>query len=317
MVETILVLNRFVLPKPAHIVALVRNANHARERFVAYRDRADLAVIEQDISDELSFQGRADYIIHAASQARLSDYVSDPVGTLSANVFGTQHVLNAARRYAARGILFFSSGAVYGNVEHRSAPIAEHDMGFLDPAGERACYDESKRMGETMCVAWTRQFGIPTRVVRPWHTYGPGMRLNDGRVFADFVRDILAGGPIVLRSDGAGRRCFCYLADATLGFFTVLLKGGDGEAYNVANPRGETGIGELADRLARVYRDDGVTVELASPQDDTAVSSTLRVLPDISKIESLGWAPKWSIEDGFQRTVESYRPERGSRTSSS
>lgn len=307
MVETLLFLNRNVLAKPARVVILTRNAQPARDRFASVATPAQLEIIEQDVVDPLDFDGPLDFVIHGASQAHPHQYLSDPVGTLGANVIGTHNLLSAARRWRVRGFLFFSSGAAYGDIGDRSEPVAEHDMGTLDPAAERACYAESKRMGETMCVAWARQFGLPTRIARPWHTYGPGMRLDDGRVFADFVRDILSGGPIVLSSNGEASRCFCYVADATRGFFTVLLRGGDGEAYNVANPSGECSIVELANRLAAIYRHEGVTVQTAPTMGKVATQPAVRVVPNIAKLEALGWMPEWSIEDGFQRTVNSYR----------
>ena len=308
MVETLLFLSRSLLIRPVRVVALVRNADRARERFAAYLDRDDLKIVVQNVSDPLGFQEPFDYVIHAASQASPVYYRTDPVGTLSANVLGTHHLLTAAQRYATKGFLFFSSGEIYGILKGVSTAVAEHDGGFLDPTDVRSCYGESKRMGETMCVAWAQQFGVPTRIVRPFHTYGPGMRLDDGRVFADFVRGILKGGPIVLQSDGSARRSFCYLADATLGFFTVLLKGMPGEAYNVANPDGECSIAELADRLAVEYRSEAMAVERRHRTDTNYVPSPiLSTVPNVDKLKALGWQTSWSIEKGFRRTVDSYR----------
>ena len=308
MVETLLYLNRFVLAKPARIIAMVRNLDRARERFSRYLDREDLQILVQNVSAPLTFTESFDFVIHAASQASPVFYRTDPVGTLSANVLGTYNLLTAAQQYPVKGFLFFSSGEVYGIVKDSTLSITEHDGGFLDPTDVRSCYGESKRMGETMCVAWAHQYGIPTRIVRPFHTYGPGMRLDDGRVFADFVRDILKGGPIVLQSDGSARRSFCYLADATLGFFTVLLKGEKGEAYNVANPDGECSISELADRLAVEFHSEGISVKRQVRSDSKYfVSSIVSTVPNIEKARSLGWNPVFSIEQGFRRTIESYR----------
>ena len=311
MVETLLFLNRFVLARPSRIIALVRNEDRARHRFASYLDQDDLRILVQDVSDPLALHESFDYVIHAASQASPVYYRTDPVGTLSANVLGTYHLLTAAKKYATRGFLFFSSGEIYGIIKNGIAPIEEHEGGWLDPTDVRSCYGESKRLGETMCVAFAQQFGIPARIVRPFHTYGPGMRLDDGRVFADFVRDILKGGPIVLQSDGRARRSFCYLADATLGFFTVLLKGQSGEAYNVANPNGECSIAELADRLAAVYRDEGMTVERRARTDSAYVPSPIvSTLPNVDKLKALNWQISWTIEEGFRRTVDSYRAAR-------
>jgi UDP-glucuronate decarboxylase len=308
MVETLLFLNQTVLARPARIVASVRNAERARERFSFYRDRTDLEFLIQDVSDPLNFTDPIDYLIHAASHASPRYYKTDPVGTLSANTLGTYNLLSAAQKLKARGFLFFSSGEIYGTVGNPNIPVAEHDGGSLDPLDVRACYGESKRMGETMCVAWEQQFGLATRIVRPFHTYGPGMQLDDGRVFADFVRDILRGGPIVLKSDGKARRSFCYLADATRGFFTVLLKGAAGEAYNVANPDGECSIAELAARLANLYREQGITVEQHLRTDPYYLASPIvSTLANVDKLKALGWRSTWEIEEGFRRTVDSYR----------
>jgi UDP-glucuronate decarboxylase len=197
MVETLMFLNQFVLSKPAKVTALVRNEARAIKRFADYDGRDDLRMLVQNVSDPLGVSTRFDYIIHAASNASPAAYLADPAGTISANVLGIYHLLNtAALDRVCQGFLFFSSGEVYGAVTGRSAPLTEHEGGYLDPTDVRSCYGESKRAGETMCASWARQYGVPARIVRPGHTYGPGMRLDDGRVYADVVRDILNGGPI-------------------------------------------------------------------------------------------------------------------------
>lgn len=309
MVETLMFLNRSVLSKPANVTALVRNKNRATERFDDYKGRDDLHILVQDVSVPLEISTRFDYIIHAASNASPAAYLADPVGTFSANVLGTYHLLKAAALdNSCKGFLFFSSGEVYGAVTERSVPLAEDEGGFLDPTNVRSSYGEGKRAGETMCASWMRQFGVPTRIVRPGHTYGPRMRLDDGRVYADFVRDILKGGPIIMLSDGSARRPFCYLADATLGFFTVLLKGEVGQAYNVVNPDAECSIAELAARLAAVYKDQGIYVVRKERPASAYVARSDQGTPvSVEKLRSLGWQATTTIEEGFQRTIDSYR----------
>jgi UDP-glucuronate decarboxylase len=311
MVETLLFLNQHSLSTPARVTALVRNEERARERFAAYVGRDDLRLLVQDVSEPLRVSTRFDYVVHAASNASPVAFMADPAGTISANVLGAYHLLNAAAHQGiCKGFLYFSSGEVYGAVQPSSSPLREEDGGFLDPTDLRACYGESKRMGEAMAVAWARQYGVPTRIVRPGHTYGPGMRLDDGRVFADFVRDILRGGPIVMLSEGTARRAFCYLADATAAFFTILLKGEDGQAYNVLNPGAMTRITDLADRLAALYKNEGIHVERrARPASAYIPSTDQGTTVSIEKIAALGWRPTTTIEDGFQKTIESYRAE--------
>jgi nucleoside-diphosphate-sugar epimerase len=310
MVETLLYLSASVLSAPARVIALVRTAERAYDRFAAYLGRSDFQIVVQDVCQPISFPDRLDFIIHAASHASPRFYRVDPVGTLSPNVIGTHQLLSAASSRGVGSFLFFSSGEVYGIDTQAPRAISESDYGYIDLTDIRSCYAESKRMGEAMCVAWAHQFKVPTKVVRPFHTYGPGMRLDDGRVFADFVRDILNGGPIVLHSDGSARRCFCYLADATSAFFTVLLRGEEGQAYNVANPGAECSIAELASRLAQVFTQDDITVERRHRADSAYMPSPIPVTrPSIAKIGALGWKPNVTIEDGFRRTVESYRAD--------
>jgi UDP-glucuronate decarboxylase len=309
MVETLMFLNQFVLSKPAKVTALVRNEARAIKRFADYDGRDDLRMLVQNVSDPLGVSTRFDYIIHAASNASPAAYLADPAGTISANVLGIYHLLNtAALDRVCQGFLFFSSGEVYGAVTGRSAPLTEHEGGYLDPTDVRSCYGESKRAGETMCASWARQYGVPARIVRPGHTYGPGMRLDDGRVYADFVRDILNGGPITMLSDGSARRPFCYLADATVAFFTVLLKGEVGQAYNVVNPAAECSIADLADRLAALYKNEGIYVARKErPASGYVPRSDEGAQVSVKKIQSLGWRATTTIEEGFRRTVDSYR----------
>jgi nucleoside-diphosphate-sugar epimerase len=186
-------------------------------------------------------------------------------------------------------------------------PLNETGYGYLDPMNLRACYAESKRMAENMCVAWSHQHGVPVKIVRPFHTYGPGMRLDDGRVFADFVSDIVHRRDITLTSDGSAKRVFCYLADATAGFFTVLLKGRDREAYNIGNDREEVSILHLAQTLAGLFPERGISVRHGSAAGGAYMPSPVsRSCPDISKARALGWEPRYSIRDGFERTIRSY-----------
>ena len=307
MVETLLFLNEKRPAQKTRVLALVRHEGRARARFAAHEGRSDLKLIVGDVSGPVEISEPVHYIVHAASQASPKYYKSDPVGTLSANVAGTQRLLEMARERDARGFLFFSSGEVYGRISDAQVPTREDDYGPVDPMDVRSCYGESKRMGETMCVAWHAQYGVPARVARPFHTYGPGMSLDDGRVFADFVADIVAGRDIVMKSDGRATRAFCYLADATAGFFTVLLKGASGEAYNVGNDKAEVSILDLAHRLVALFPEKDLrVVQQPVPTDGYLQSKISRGCPEISRARALGWEPATTVEDGFKRTVLSF-----------
>ena len=289
MVETLLFLNEKRPDQKTRVLGLVRHEGRARARFAAYEGRPDLKLVVGDVSGPVDFGEPVHYIIHAASQASPKYYKSDPVGTLSANIAGTQRLLEMAREQGTKSFLFFSSGEVYGRISDAQVPTREDDYGPVDPMDVRSCYGESKRMGETMCVAWHAQYGVPARVARPFHTYGPGMSLDDGRVFADFVADIVAGRDIVMKSDGRATRAFCYLADAAAGFFTVLLKGTSGEAYNVGNDKAESSILDLALRLVALFPEKDLrVVQQPVPTDGYLQSKISRGCPEISRARALG-----------------------------
>ena len=306
MVETLLYLNDHTHGNRTRVIGIVRDAGKARARFAHHAGRKDFELIVQDICLPLDIGGGVDYIIHAASQASPKYYGIDPVGTLAPNVFGTRNLLELAREKGSKGFLFFSSGEVYG--EASEIPTGEGSYGRLDPLDVRSCYAESKRMGENMCACWHAQYGVPAKAVRPFHTYGPGLRLDDGRVFADFVSDVVHGRDITMRSDGSALRAFCYIADATLGFFKVMLEGKNAEAYNVGNDKGETSILALAGLLAGLFPEKGLKViRKEGGQAKGYMKSPLsRNCPDISKMRSLGWEPEYSLEEGFKRTIRSY-----------
>ncbi len=306
MLETLLYLNE-TADAGIDVVALVRNQEKAMRRLGHLAGRKDLTFVVQDVRDPYNGPERVDFVVHAASQASPRFFGSDPAGTFESNVFGTQHMLQVAKNAKCEGFLFFSSGEVYGRQENQSIPTTERSYGYLDPMDLRSCYAEGKRAGETLCACWHAQFGTPTKIVRLSHTYGPGMDLNDGRVFADFVADIVAGRNIVLKSDGSAKRPFCYLADATIAFFTVLLKGKTGEAYNVGSDS-ECSILDLAEMLCRLFpeRNCSVIRQERKRDDPYIVSPATGGHFDLSKIRSLGWQPTTGIEEGFARTVKSY-----------
>lgn len=291
------------------IICMARKLKSVNLRLAGFLEHPALRVILHDISEPLpSNLAASDVVIHSASQASPKYYGTDPVGTLMANTAGTMYLLNHARSHNSARFLFFSSGEVYGSPNDPGALIAESDYGYLDPMQVRSCYAESKRIGETMSAAWSHQFGLHTTVVRPFHTYGPGMALDDGRVFADFVSDVVHCRDIVLKSNGLARRSFCYITDATLGFLTVLLNGSSAEAYNVANPSAEISMRDLAHTLAGLYPERAIGVKFESMAvDNSYIKSPIhRVCPSIAKISQLGWEPCVNIKEGFARTIQSY-----------
>ena len=304
MVETLLFLNdsKGIACK---VLGLVRSMDKAKARFKRHERRSDLKLIQGDISVEREWRERCHVIIHAASQASPVFFGKDPVGTMNANVLGTAQLLKMAQSWKVDEFLFFSSGEVYGEVPPDKIPTRESDYGYIDICNSRSCYAESKRAAETLGMSYATQFNTPFKVIRPFHTYGPGMALDDGRVFADFVNDIIHCRDIVLKSEGTAVRAFCYLSDAVTGFFTVLLHGAQATAYNVGNPDGAISIRDLAELLVGLFPERKLAVkrELNSYAAGYMPSAISINCPNVDRLKGLGWGPHYSVTEGFRRTV--------------
>lgn len=308
IVYTLLGLNDSLLrDAPCTVVALVRNKEKAMQKFKPFSARNDFKLVVSDVSCFTDYDGKIDIIIHAASQASPKYYGIDPVGTLRANTVGTLNLLELAWKKKAQNFLYVSSGEVYGVLDGSIPLVSETYTGNVDCTSVRSCYAESKRMGETMCVCYAHQYGIHTNTIRLAHTYGPGCALDDGRVFADFVRNIVQNENIKVNSDGSAKRCFLYVTDMIKGLFYVLLKGESKEAYNISSIR-ETSIKELATMLCGLYPEKKLHAEFLGTKDDNSYvrSKSSGAGLDNSKLRSLGWEESVSIDVGFKRMVDSY-----------
>lgn len=295
------------------VIGLVRNLESARQRFADSDPAAGLTLLVQDVCDAVEIDGPVDWIIHAASIATPKRFRKDPVGTILPNVLGTRQLLQLATDKQSEGFLFFSTSGVYGHLSADCYPLPEDRFGALDPMDLASCYLESKRQGENLCVAWQHQYGLPVKVVRPAINYGPGIALDDGRSFADFIACIVQRRDIELYSDGKVIRNFCYLADAIHGIFRVLLLGKPGEAYNVATDH-EISVLGLAEYLVdEVFPERGLKVVMRdNPNRDYLRVDFARTTVDISKVRALGWTLHFPIREGFRRVVDSFEQGRQS-----
>lgn len=287
---------------------LVRNRRRALEQLGFIAEHPQFHCHEHDVCNPLQLDVPVDYVIHAASPASPKTYGSSPIDVVLPNTVGTHHLLKFAQAKQAKRFLFFSSAEVYGKLPAGNAPITEASFGPFDPLSPRACYGESKRLGETLCQAWQQQHDLPVTIIRPFHTYGPHLKLDDGRVFADFVANIVRGEDIVLKSSGSAQRSFAYVSDAMAGLFTAWLLGTPGEAYNIGNDEQVVSVRELAERLVSLYPEKQLKVitEHDGHQHQAGyVSGAVETsVPDCSKIRALGWTPQVSIDKGFRRTID-------------
>jgi|RhiMetdeSRZDD1v2_1073273.scaffolds.fasta_scaffold69261_2 nucleoside-diphosphate-sugar epimerase len=276
--------------------------------------RPDLQLRRHDMIEPLPKDiGHFDYIVHAAGIASPIYYRALPLKCIDANINGLRNLLDyaVAERDAGRplkGFLFYSSSEIYGDPSADAIPTPETYRGNVSCTGPRACYDESKRFGETLCVVYAKHESIPVRMARPFNNYGPGLKITDGRVIPDFARDIFSGRDIVMLSDGSPKRTFCYATDAITGYFKVLVRGRDGEPYNIGIDRPEISMAELADLAVRAAADvcgyRGKVVLGRSSETDYLVDNPERRCPVIEKARSeLGYDPKVTIEDGIYRSL--------------
>ena len=301
------VLDNFIRGVPAWLTALETNEN--------------LRLLRHDITQPLPRDlGAADYLIHAASIASPIFYRKYPIETMDANVNGLRFLLDycVARKTEGKpvkGVLFYSSSEIYGDPTPENIPTPETYRGNVSCTGPRACYDESKRYGETLCVNFAQQHGVPVKVARPFNNYGPGLKITDRRVIPDFARDIFNDREIVMLSDGSAKRTFCYVADAVAGYYKVLVRGGIGEAYNIGVETPEISMSELADRIVALGRDlfgyKGKVIRKESADKDYLVDNPTRRCPIIKKARTeLGYDPRVGIDEGLRRSLIWYSGNR-------
>jgi nucleoside-diphosphate-sugar epimerase len=283
------------------------------------KNRSACQLVIHDIAKPLPADMADDfaYIIHAATIASPTYYRKHPIETMDANINGLRQLLDYVMAQKERGMtpggfLFYSSSEVYGDPEPAAIPTSEDYHGRVSFTGPRACYDESKRYGETLCVNFARVHGLPVKIARPFNNYGPGLKITDRRVLPDFVRNVLAGEDIVMLSDGAPTRTFCYVADAVVGYYKVLVRGAKGEAYNIGTETPEISMAELARRVAAMGEalfDYQGKVQLAT-SDESAylVDNPNRRCPRIDKARTeLGYLPQIEIDEGLRRSMIWYR----------
>jgi UDP-glucuronate decarboxylase len=273
------------------------------------KKKAGISIYNFDISKDdlgiLPLGKKVDYVIHMASIASPVIYRKYPMKTLEANVFGLKRLIDFFSSKELNGLLFFSSSEVYGDPDPRAIPIKEEYRGNTAFVGPRACYDEAKRFGETLCYIASTEYNMPITVVRPFNNFGPGMRLNDQRVPADFAKAILEGNDLVMYSDGGPKRTFCYVADAIIGYLKALVYPRF-DYFNIGMDKPEVSILELGN----MYRDIGEKlcsykgkVIVGQHADKSYLTDNpQRRCPSIDKARSLlGYDPEISIRDGIER----------------
>lgn len=309
---------KYMQSKPICIIIYDNFMRGAPPWLEEVRNNANIIIKESDISQEkLNPQSIFHYIIHAASIASPAYYRLHPIKTMDTNVNGIRHILDYAcdRERSTEpvdSILYFSSSEIYGDPLPEYIPTPETYFGHVSCTGPRACYDESKRYGETLCINFYQQYGVQVKIARPFNNYGPGLKVSDKRLIPDIVKNILNQDDVVLFSDGGPKRTFCYVADAIIGYLKVLINGQAGEAYNIGTDMPEVSVKELASLIIneakhlfgyqgkiRFEKSDDVQYLTDNPQ---------RRCPKIDKASShLNYFPKITLDSGIRKTLIWYK----------
>jgi UDP-glucuronate decarboxylase len=292
-------------------VVAVDNYLRGKSRWIMElaQDDPDILLRTHDITQPWPADDtRYDFIIHGASVASPTFYRQYPLETLDANVTGLRNMLDLARLASVKSMVFFSSSEIYGDPPAHEIPTKETYRGNVACMGPRACYDESKRLGETLCYIYAQKYSVPVKIIRPFNNYGPGLRLTDRRVLPDICADVLADREVVLYSDGKATRTFCYSSDALTGYLLVLLSTHEGEAFNIGSQAPEVSIYELATTVSRVAGGNRSVMSRRNDDKDYLTDNPQRRCPDLSKANTLlGYQPKVDLQTGITRLIGWYK----------
>ena len=288
-----------------HVIACVRNEEKARRLFGGIdRGNLDLMVTEIASMPVKRLERQVDYVIHAASQTSSRAFVDEPVETIFTAIDGTKRALEFAKNNQVRGFIYLSTMEVYGTPPD-DAKITEDHGTNLDTMQPRSCYPESKRLCEILCASWQKEYGVPVRVLRLTQTFGPGVRYDDGRVFAEFARCAMEGRDIILKTAGQTCRSYLYTADAASAILTVMVCGEDGRAYNAANEATYCSIRQMADLVAAECGEGRIQVRIEAEADPSRLgyAPTLHMNLDTSRLRALGWEPVCGLADAYRRMM--------------
>ena len=301
--------DRKLLKEPCKLCLVENFIRGVPDWFDSIRGREDVQIIEGDINKPLDLP-KSDFVIHAATIASPTYYRLHPIETMDANVIGLRNLLDFVKENPCESFLFFSTSEIYGDPDPENIPTKETYRGNVSCTGPRACYDESKRYGETLCVNFHQQHNIPIKVARPFNNYGPGLRLEDKRVIPDFFSNILNDNKIEILSDGHVTRTFCYISDAIAGYLQILLSEHNGEAFNIGTENPEITMLDLAKTISKIVKgnDEFEYEHKVSADKNYLTDNPQKRCPDLTKSKTmLGYNPQVTLEDGLTRIYNYYK----------
>lgn len=300
-------LNRKVLKRPCRVLALDNFVTGSRNNILDGFSEKNLVVFKRDAAKPFRIKEKIDFIIHAAGVASPVYYMKYPLETIGVAVEGTRNMLNLALEKKPASFLFFSSSEIYGDPHSKHVPTSETYRGHVSSTGPRACYDESKRLGETLCMVYHRLYGVPLKMVRPFNIYGPGMKPDDGRVMPKFLNAALKGEPLPIHGNGLQTRTYCYISDGVTGFFKALFSSKQGEVYNIGNDKNEINLIVLADLISELFNGNVKIIKIPYPEHYPPDEPSRRC-PDLTKANThLKYYPKVDLKTGLARLLSWYK----------
>lgn len=306
IVGTLCFLNDNVLVRPCRVISVDNYITGIPHPHFNYRGRDDVLEVWGDITQPLPIREPVHYILHLAGLASPVYYKKYPMETIESAVHGVRNLLEIARKNmkTIEGFLFFSSSEIYGDPEDEAVPTPETYHGYVSSVGPRACYDESKRLGETITTVYAEQFEIPGKIVRPFNVFGPGMGHADRRVLPTFAYKAINKEVIPIHGDGHQTRTFCYITDAVVGFLKVLLNGREGHAYNIGNADNEISMKDLAKLFVKI-EGSGASYKLIPYPPNYPAGEPQRRCPDLTKAKlHLSYKPKVQLREGLRRFID-------------
>jgi len=306
IVATLAYANEHLLDKPCQITIIDNLITGYKKPLVSELENGHVRFIKHDIRKSIPNAIRADYVLHAAGLASPQNYKQYPLETIEVATIGTKNVLEYSKRHRLEGVLYFSTSEVYGDPPPEYIPTPEEYWGFVSARGPRAAYDESKRLGETLCLVYHQLAQVPVKTIRLFNVYGPGMKVDDFRVVPTFIAAALTGKPLKVHGSGNQTRTFCYVTDALQGIFKVLVKGKINEPYNVGRDQEEISMFDLATSIQKLSPKEVRVQRVDYPWSYPAGEASRRC-PDITKIRSLGYHPHTDLTAGLTKTIAWYQ----------
>lgn len=286
------------------VYVLGRNEAKAKSRFSKWCNDEHFVFICYDVNKPLNRPelGTIDYVLHMASYTHPIQYSNDPIGTITTNIIGTQNMLEFAVEHHALRFAFTSSNEIYGENRGDTELFSEDYCGYINSNTMRAGYPESKRCGEALCQAYRAQKGLDIVIPRLTRSYGPTMLMSDTKAVSQFIKKGVASEDIVLKSAGTQYYSYTYVADAVSGLLYILLKGDDGEAYNIADEKSDIMLKDLAETIARIVNKK-VVFEIPDAVEAAGYSTATKARLDGKKLRELGWKARYDIPTGMERTI--------------